>query len=58
MTKKIFAQPEMMVVDVKRNDIVTGSGPQSLGLDLSSDPSSEAGIIGAPDRFNIWYEGY
>lgn len=28
MTKKIFAQPEMMVVNIKNNDIVTMSDPK------------------------------
>ena len=56
MTKKIFAQPEMMVVNVKKNDIITGSNPDvTLG-----------GIYGgtlpicAPGQRDIdsWYEGF
>ena len=45
--KKIFAQPEMMVVNVKSNDIITMSDPnESLGYGEF-----------APDRFN-WDAGY
>ena len=53
MTKKIFAQPEMMVVNMKNNDILTNSTMGVLG-----DYNSSTVTIAAPDRFNDYYEGY
>ena len=46
MTKKLFAQPELMVVNIKRNDIITGSETATIGADVTS----VGGILGA-DRF-------
>ena len=55
--KKIFAQPEMMVVKVVKNDIIT----DSLPMDPNSANALGAGeILGAGRRnvFDEWYEGY
>ena len=54
--KKIFAQPEMMVVNVKNNDIITGSDP----FTLSSTPWTTGNVLLAPGQRDIdsWYEGY
>ena len=50
--KKNFAQPEMMVVRMKRNDIITDSwilnGEQII--------NNANGVL-APGRFDVWYEG-
>ena len=54
MTKKIYAQPELTVVTIKRNDIVTSS-PTTLDI----GGAGSANDAEAPGRrFNIWYEGY
>ena len=57
MTKKIFAQPEMMVVNVKRNDIITGS-TEKMGM--LGDYNSGSVNIAAPGQrgLNDYYEGY
>ena len=56
--KKIFAQPELMVVNIKKCEIVTTSNPE-LGLDLGSAATSDAGIVGsAGRRFDDWDAGY
>ncbi|MBQ7672238.1 MAG: hypothetical protein IJS49_04085 [Paludibacteraceae bacterium] len=54
--KKIFAQPEMMVVNVKRNDIITDSIP----MDPSSTNMLESGEILAPGQRGVfdWDAGY
>ena len=56
MTKKIFAQPEMMVVEIKQNDIIATS---QLGIgDAGSANDAEA-----PGLRNLFdgegfYQGY
>ena len=53
MTKKVFAQPEMMVVNMRNNDIVTNSRDALLGGTQNNDVS-----LGA-DRFrDSWDAGY
>ena len=51
--KKIFAQPELMVVNVKKNDIVTGS-------EVTATISGNSATQLAPGQRDIdsWYEGY
>jgi len=55
MTKKIFAQPEMMVVNMKNHDIITNSPMSVLG-----DYNSSTITIAAPGQRGLddWYEGY
>ena len=54
--KKIFAQPEMMVVNIKKNDIVTGSTPD---VSLGSGYYGGSLPICAPGRdFDSWNEGF
>ena len=55
--KKIFAQPEMMVVNMKHNDIVTASGPK---VALGSDYYGGTLPICAPGQrgFDDWDAGY
>lgn len=57
MTKKIFAQPEMMVVEVKRNDIITSS-TEKMGM--LGDYDSGSVIMAAPGQrgLNDWDAGY
>ncbi len=54
--KKIFAQPEMMVVNVVKNDIITNSVPRdtSEGNMLNTNEILAPGQRGLDD----WYEGY
>lgn len=56
MTKKIFAQPEMMVVNVKRNDIITDS-TEKMGMLGNYDSNV---TIAAPGQrgFDDWDAGY
>ena len=51
MTKKIFAQPEMMVVSIKKHDIVT----DSVSLGQISSGSFDAD---APGRRDAWDAGF
>lgn len=52
--KKIFAQPEMMVVNMKNNDIVTTSDPRYY----DNTTTATSGNLGA-DRFrDDWDAGY
>ncbi len=51
MTKKIFAQPEIMVVNIKNNDIVTESIP--VGEDGDASKAEAPGM-----RMFDYYEGY
>jgi hypothetical protein len=47
---KTYSNPELEVVRLKKNDIVT----------LSVDPNEQVGYQFAPERygrFDIWYEG-
>lgn len=56
MKKKYFEQPELMVVRMTNNDIVTTS-PYTVGV--SSSVYEEGMIDLAPDRrFDSWDEGY
>lgn len=57
MTKKIFAQPEMMVVNVKRNDIITSS-TEKMGM--LGDYNSSNVTIAAPGQRGLddWDAGY
>ena len=50
--KKIFAQPELTVVNMKHNDIVTTSDPVLSGAFQEGDA-----VLSAGRRFNDWYEG-
>ena len=52
--KKIFAQPEMMVVNLKNNDIVTASDPKYYNT--TTDATS--GNLDAGRRFDSWEEGF
>ena len=51
--KKIFAQPELTVVNMKHNDIVTTSDPILNG-------TYSGGVVLSPGQRDIdsWYEGY
>ena len=53
--KKIFAQPEMMVVNMKNNDIVTTSDPKYY-YNTTTDATS--GNLDAGRRFDSWEEGF
>ena len=50
MTKKIFAQPEMMVVKVIKNDIIT----DSLPMDATEGNKLGSGEILAPELRGIF----
>lgn len=52
MTKK-YNSPMLLVVSIKNNVIET-SGP---AVDYSSTNNNET-LVGAPDRFRDYYEGY
>ena len=52
MTKKIFAQPEITVVNIKKNDIVT----ESITTAEINEGIFDANAAGR--RFDNWYEGY
>ena len=56
MTKKIFAQPEMMVVNMKHNDIVTTSDPKYFNNQSTNATSGNLapGMRGLDD----WDAGY
>ena len=55
MTKTYFT-PMLSFVSIKQNNIVCSS--PAVGLDLSTDPTSEVSIVGsAGRRFDSWYEG-
>ena len=54
MTKKIFAQPEMMVVYVKNNDIITDSQDAPLGGSQDNDKSLAPGLRGIFDPYTDW----
>ena len=47
--KKIFAQPEMMVVNINKNDVIATS---TLGM--SNEAFSEENKFGSADRFRDW----
>ncbi len=57
MTKKIFAQPEMMVVKMSNRDIITDSTTMNVNGTFGSGVT-----IAAPGQrgldFESWYEGY
>lgn len=61
MTKKIFAQPEMMVVNICKNDIIATSGEgvasgNKLGGEyLSTDVSYAPGQRGIFDPYDAGY---
>lgn len=49
MTKKIFVQPELMVVNIRKNDILTTSQVTIYGTGY------EEGFTDlAPERYNMW----
>ena len=51
MTKKLFAQPEMMVVNVMHNDIITDSTRIAF-----SNEAKDGGVACGADRFrDDWY---
>lgn len=54
--KKIFAQPEIMVVNVKNNDIVTESIP--VGDPGSANNAEAPGMRNIFESYNSWNEGY
>jgi|GEM_PF-2366407 hypothetical protein len=54
--KKIFAQPEMMVVNVKSNDIVTASRFAPLSDDTQANEDALApGMRGIFDPYDAGY---
>ena len=55
MTKKIFAQPELMVVNMKRNDIVTAS---SETISFGENYNGSSAIEAAGRRMDDWDAGY
>ncbi len=57
MTKKIFAQPEMMVVNICKNDIIATSGEGVATGDKLGNSFLNTDVSYAPDRFN-WDAGY
>ena len=58
MTKKMFAQPEMMVVNVRNIDIVTASPDAPLGGSQNNDVALGAGLRGLFDPDDSWDTGY
>ena len=61
MNKKVFAQPEMMVVGISKQDIiVTSLGYE--GKEAGDKGGDGTGLGYAPGQrgldFNSWYEGY
>ena len=55
--KKIFAQPEMMVVNVVKNDIITDSLPMDPNSEnkLGTDEILAPGMRGIFDPYNAGY---
>ena len=53
MTKKIFAQPEMMVVNIIKNDIITDSLP--VGDPGSANNAEAPGQRGVFDPYEAGY---
>ena len=56
MTKKIFAQPEIMVVRMNNNDIVTNS--LQRGADVNSGYGDAPGLRTLDSSFDVWNEGF
>ena len=52
MTKKIFAQPEITVVRVHTNNIISTSGEGTLGF--GGDLTTGTIEAGSADRFRDW----
>ena len=50
MTKKIFVQPELMVVNIRKNDILTTSTTTVTIYGEYSEGFTDL----APERYNIW----
>ena len=57
MTKKIFAQPEMMVVNICKNDIIATSGEGVATGNNLGNMYNSTDVSYAPDRFS-WDAGY
>ena len=53
MTKKIFAQPEMMVVNICKNDIIATSGEGVATGNKLGDDFTNTDVSYAPER-SIW----
>lgn len=55
---KIYNSPMLQVVSIKKNDIIVTSDPNALNLNLSAEPSTNSGIVGAPGLRDVWDEVY
>ena len=58
MKKKYFEQPELMVVHVINNDILTISIPVDSSDESVSDDSGIVGAAGHRGIFDSWDAGY
>lgn len=54
--KKIFAQPEMMVVNMKNNDIVTASDPRYY--DTTTTTATSGNLAPGQRGLDDWDAGY